>query len=579
MGKVSRLFKGELKKIFLGPGIFFMTAFLILVLTIAPKLFNPTSKNDISSSVSFSTTNVESVYASFTEYKSDYDEKLENIENDVQELITNNANFKENLTTLTNEIYSLRMELDSLIFKGSEEDMADCLFNLIEKVDEFNYTYASYVEDYSLPLVLVTEELDHNIKYEASQLSKILNKAGDKSTKEFFIALNDSLENYKSAYNLKKYVASVKNLEYNNKNLKEIIKQYYTLPVDYKTELLSNISQKANQASSDEEFNISKTNIEDVKNLSLKYLSLTNSSYNAIQNSLYLEVSSNISDAEISSYLGFQDFNSYKFKESLAKHDYLLENKVSDAEYATMFSFNANTGKETNAFDYMYFTMEIASILIIAFTVILGAGMIAKEYSDGTIKLLAIRPYKRSKIMMSKILATMFFAFIFVLVSSIVTLITGYIIYGISLPSMLVVLNATTTFVLPIWAVFLIYLASLMIKIWVFALLSIMISTLFKSYIAAVCVSSGIYILNLILTFVSKGAVWLKYNIFANLDLFKFLGGSFTSTYSTSQNLTNLFLSPVFPDTSILLSAIVIVGLIFVLNLITFSIFKHRDIT
>ena len=319
MGKVSRLFKGELKKIFLGPGIFFMTAFLILVLTIAPKLFNPTSKNDISSSVSFSTTNVESVYASFTEYKSDYDEKLENIENDVQELITNNANFKENLTTLTNEIYSLRMELDSLIFKGSEEDMADCLFSLIEKVDEFNYTYASYVEDYSLPLVLVTEELDHNIKYEASQLSKILNKTGDKSTKEFFIALNDSLENYKSAYNLKKYVASVKNLEYNNKNLKEIIKQYYTLPVDYKAELLSNISQKANQASSDEEFNISKTNIEDVKNLSLTYLSLTNSSYNAIQNSLYLEVSSNISDAEISSYLGFQDFNSYKFKESLQK--------------------------------------------------------------------------------------------------------------------------------------------------------------------------------------------------------------------------------------------------------------------
>ena len=127
MGKVSRLFKGELKKIFLGPGIFFMTAFLILVLTIAPKLFNPTSKNDISSSVSFSTTNVESVYASFTEYKSDYDEKLENIENDVQELITNNANFKENLTTLTNEIYSLRMELDSLIFNSSA---IFCLFSI-----------------------------------------------------------------------------------------------------------------------------------------------------------------------------------------------------------------------------------------------------------------------------------------------------------------------------------------------------------------------------------------------------------------------------------------------------------------
>ena len=46
----------------------------------------------------------------------------------------------------------------------------------------------------------------------------------------------------------------------------------------------------------------------------------------------------------------------------------------------------------------MYFTLEIASFLIIAFTVVIGAGMIAKEYSDGTIKLLAIRPFNRNKI-------------------------------------------------------------------------------------------------------------------------------------------------------------------------------------
>ena len=44
MGKISRLFKGELKKIFSSYGIFFMTAFLILVLTIAPKFFNPTQR-------------------------------------------------------------------------------------------------------------------------------------------------------------------------------------------------------------------------------------------------------------------------------------------------------------------------------------------------------------------------------------------------------------------------------------------------------------------------------------------------------------------------------------------------------
>ena len=205
--------------------------------------------------------------------------------------------------------------------------------------------------------------------------------------------------------------------------------------------------------------------------------------------------------------------------------------------------------------------------------------MISKEYSDGTIKLLAIRPYKRNKIILSKILATMFFAFIFVLVSLIVTLITGIIIYDISFPTMLLTFNATFTFTLPIWAVFLIYVASLMIKIWIFALLAITISTIFKSYIAAVCVSVGIYILNLVVTFVSKGANWLKYNIFANLDLFKFFGGSFTSSYSTNENLTNLFLSPVFADSSVILTGIVITAMALILNIVLFTVFKHKDIT
>ena len=205
--------------------------------------------------------------------------------------------------------------------------------------------------------------------------------------------------------------------------------------------------------------------------------------------------------------------------------------------------------------------------------------MIAKEYSDGTIKLLAIRPFSRNKIILAKILATMFLSFMLVSIVVIVSLITGSILYGISFPTMLVILNGSFAFTLPVWVVFLIYLACLLIKIWVFALLSIAISVLFKSYVFSVCLSAGIYVLNLIITFVSKGASWLKYNIFANLDLFKFFGGSFTNTYSTSQNLNSLFISPVFADTSIWLTIATIAIMTIVLNIILFNVFKHRDIT
>ncbi|MBQ3214075.1 MAG: ABC transporter permease subunit [Clostridia bacterium] len=578
MGKTFNLFKGELKKIFLGPGIFFMTAFLILLLTIAPKLFTPAEKVDLSSSISISTRNVESAYSSFLEYKADYSTKLNEIQSEIQELIENKSNFKESLVELSNNIHLLRMKLDQQILVGTEEDLSDCLTELIITTEQFNSLYNSYMTEYLLPVILVDEELDHNIRIETSQLLKLLNQTGDKSARDFYVKLNDSLENYKSAYNIKNYTNKIKNLDYNDEKLKELLKKYYNPKEEYKNELLTSITEIANQASIDTEYNISKTNINNIKNLAFNYLSVDDSSFYSLQNGLYLEVATNKSDAEMSSYLGFEEFNAYKYKENLNRYSYLLENNLSNTNFANMFSFNSISGSQENAFDYMYFTLEIASFFIIAFTVILGAGMIAKEYSEGTIKLLAIRPYKRNKIIMAKILATMFLAFIFVLVCTIVSLITGCILYGISFPTMIVTFNASITFTLPIWVIFLIYLACLMIKIWIFALLAISISTIFKSYIAAVCISSGIYILNIILTFVSKGANWLKYNIFANLDLFKYFGGSFTTSYTANQNLTNLFLSPVFADTSIWVTIITIGVLAIILNLILFNIFKHRDI-
>ncbi len=578
MGKVSRLFKGELKKIFLGPGIFFMTAFLILLLTIAPKLYEPTTKSDLATTVNISTSTVEDAYSSFLDYKNDYSIRVNKVEDEIQELILTNANFKENLANIANEVLESRMQVNTLILAEDLAGSSNNLTNLITKTELLDATYKSYMNNYTLPLILVNEELNDDFTLEIAQLLRILNQTGNKSTLDFYIKLNDTLNNYKCVANIVDYVSKIKNLDYKSDNLKNILEKYYGSQDKFKTEVLTVITTSVNEASANDSYNKDQSKIEEMESLALTYLSVDDCSYYALRNALYLEVSANKSDAEMSSYIGFENFNSYQYKETLTKYDYLLNNNLADSDFATMFSFNANSSSSENAFDYMYFTLEIASFFIIAFTVVMGAGMISKEYSDGTIKLLAIRPYKRNKIILAKILATMFFAFIFVLVSVIVSLITGYILFGISFPNMLIVFNATYTFTLPIWVVFLIYLASLMIKIWIFALLAIAISTIFKSYVAAVCISSGIYILNLILTFVSKGANWLKYNPFANLDLFKYFGGSFASL-NTSQNLTSLFSSPVFADTSIWVTAITIGILATVLNIILFTVFKHRDIT
>ena len=160
MGKVSRLFKGELKKIFLGPGIFFMTAFLILLLTIAPKLYEPTTKSDLATTVNISTTTVEDAYTSFLDYKNDYSIRVNKVEDEIQELILTNANFKENLTNIANEVLESRMQVNTLILAEDLTGSSNNLTNLITKAELLDATYKSYMNNYTLPLILVNEELN-----------------------------------------------------------------------------------------------------------------------------------------------------------------------------------------------------------------------------------------------------------------------------------------------------------------------------------------------------------------------------------------------------------------------------------
>ena len=63
---IFRLFRGELKKIFLKPGIFIMSGLLILVLALAPKFFTPNNKTDISS-IQFSGNTVSETFLDFRE--------------------------------------------------------------------------------------------------------------------------------------------------------------------------------------------------------------------------------------------------------------------------------------------------------------------------------------------------------------------------------------------------------------------------------------------------------------------------------------------------------------------------------
>ena len=59
------------------------------------------------------------------------------------------------------------------------------------------------------------------------------------------------------------------------------------------------------------------------------------------------------------------------------------------------------------------------------FVIVIGAGMIANEFTAGTIKLLLIRPIMRWKILLSKYISTLFFAIVMLLILFTISFLMG----------------------------------------------------------------------------------------------------------------------------------------------------------
>ena len=379
MFKTSKLFKGEIKKIFFGPGMILMAGIFLLALALFPSLFSPSERKTITTEINLSSTSISEANSSFLSYKNIYENDLSSLYNEVNTLVEYNENFKENLISLADELYNLRLSFASAANVENIDGPNGCFslhLSLIEKVNELKNLYNSYINDYFIPLILVNEDLDFQINMELNLLINVLTENTDISGSiDFYNRLNLTLDEYGSVSKIKDLFAKVNSVTYSSTNLTDILNNYYTSKDSYLQDLLSQMNNIIDISSSSEEDANSR---ESFINLAKHYLYTLSYLNVSIKNSVLLEISNHYSDSTLSNYLGFENFNSYELSENRARSDYYLENNLIEEEISNVFMFNTNSSTTTNAFDYMYFSMEVISIFIVAFTVIIGAGMISK---------------------------------------------------------------------------------------------------------------------------------------------------------------------------------------------------------
>ncbi len=220
-------------------------------------------------------------------------------------------------------------------------------------------------------------------------------------------------------------------------------------------------------------------------------------------------------------------------------------------------------GGDANNWNMMQINSAVLFSIVTIFTVVVSADSVAGEFSSGTIKLLLIRPWSRSKILLSKYISLLLFALIMAALLFVLSLFVNIALFGYDGSADVVqrVLHVDRDMT-PL-AFMLIYYIDQFVALIVTVTLSFMLSTVFRSGGLAIGLSLFLLLggstITGLLTLLHKK--WVDYVLFLHMNL--------------AQYLTN---SPVKEGMTIGFSLGVLAVYYIVFVAITWIIFNKRDV-
>jgi len=196
------------------------------------------------------------------------------------------------------------------------------------------------------------------------------------------------------------------------------------------------------------------------------------------------------------------------------------------------------------------------------FTIVIAAGIVASEFSTGTIKLLLIRPVRRGKILLAKFITTMMFALFMLVLLLGFSYMIGLAFFG-NASSDLPYLTYTGGQVVEQHMVG--HIISLIgfrsIEIIMMATVAFMISTIFRSSSLAIGFSIFLMFTGPQIVQLLSQYDWVRFVLFANTNLMQYVDGT-----------------PVVEGMTMTFSIVVLLIYFFVFLLSSWVIFKQRDV-
>ncbi|WP_226035088.1 ABC transporter permease [Aquibacillus saliphilus] len=197
------------------------------------------------------------------------------------------------------------------------------------------------------------------------------------------------------------------------------------------------------------------------------------------------------------------------------------------------------------------------------FTIIVAAGIVASEFSSGTIKLLLIRPINRMKILLSKYLTVLLFGVSMLAIIYLFSSIVGLILFGLPSSDVSHLAYSNGEVVERNVAINLVgeyFLSS--IDLLMIATMAFMISSVFRNSSFAVGISLFLLFMGGTATMLLASRFeWAKYILFANTDLSVYFDGV-----------------PPIDGMTLSFSIFMLLVYFFIFHLFAFGVFAKRDV-
>ncbi len=184
----------------------------------------------------------------------------------------------------------------------------------------------------------------------------------------------------------------------------------------------------------------------------------------------------------------------------------------------------AVSGRDNSMWDIAYIESMLMSGLVTIFVVIVAAASVAEEFSGGTIKLLLIRPWSRSKILLSKYISVFLYALLLTILMFTSVLFINWLVFGVGNSGVETAMMPDKT-VSEVMTHFLKFYGLKFIGTIMTLTIAFMLSSMFRSSVLAVGIALfQILIVNNIASLIMfLKQKWVDYVLFVHLDLTKYL--------------------------------------------------------